>query len=192
MAPARRKTEASKPASFDLQIASEDQLADRLYIIADENKEENEYVIGQDLAKMAVATSVAQMWVTRYDANLCVNTIAPVNNVAEYPLGIYSPKAGEYSIYIDYQEGADNLALDLTFDGKTIWNLSDGAYTATLDKGTIYNYGLRVRAKNPQTATGIDNINAEGTDGAKKVLIGNQIYIFRGNNVYSVDGRLLK
>jgi 3-deoxy-D-manno-octulosonic acid (KDO) 8-phosphate synthase len=54
-------------------------------------------------------------------------------------------------------------------------------------------YGLRVSARSPQVTTGVDEAIVDGKDKvATKVLINNQVYIIRGDKVYSIDGQLVK
>lgn len=85
-----------------------------------------------------------------------------------------------------------DYALYLTLNGEAIANLSDGAYVLNLNKGIASNYGLRVSARAPQTATGVDEAMVEAQGETRKVLIGNQIFIIRGDKVYGLDGRLVK
>lgn len=193
-APARRNTIAeTQKAEFQVEIASRGRMQDRLFIHADENKEADTYTVGQDVLKFGVSSSVAQMWVNRYDAKLCMNTMAPVNNVAEYPLSIYAPKDGDYTIAIEKEQVTDDYALYLTYNGEAIWNLSDGAYTANLEKGTDANYGLRITFKAPEVATGIDEAIVDSKDAtAAKVLINGHVFIIREGAVYTINGQLVK
>jgi hypothetical protein len=191
-APARRNARVDvQTVSYPVSLAATDaDYACRVTVRVDEDKETDEYVIGQDLAKMGISSKVPQMWVNRYDAKLCINTIAPLNEVAEYPLGIYAPVAGDYVISTNAEN--EDKALYLTLDGKAIWNLSDGVYVATLEKGTTVRYGLRISAKAPQTATGVDEAVVDAQGETRKVLINNKVFIIRGDKVYSVDGQLVK
>ena len=192
-APVRRNAASEAPkAEFQVEIASYGRMQDRLFIHTNEDKETDTYTLGQDVVKFGVSNTVAQMWVDRYDAKLCMNTMTPVNNVAEFPLGIYAPRAGEYTIAVEQANATEDHSLYLSYNGEAIWNLSEGAYTATLDKGTTANYGLRVSAKAPQVATGIDEAVVDAQGETKKVLINNQVFIIRGEKVYTIDGQLVK
>ena len=193
-APVRRNAASEAPkAEFQVEIASYGRMQDRLFIHTNEDKETDTYTLGQDVVKFGVSNTVAQMWVDRYDAKLCMNTMTPVNNVAEFPLGIYAPRAGEYQISnVQSQMSNEAYTLYLTYNGEAIWNLSESAYTATLDKGTTANYGLRVSAKAPQVATGIDEAVVDAQGETKKVLINNQVFIIRGEKVYTIDGQMVK
>ena len=189
-APYRRAPQAQTADNrFVVEIARNGMMNDRIIVQTAEEKE-NTYVIGQDLAKMGVGTKAAQMWMERYDSKLCKNTMEMTNDRAEYPLNIYAPAAGEYTISAVQQRG--NETLYLTRDGEAIWNLSDGDYTISLSRGTTADYGLRVSARTPQVATGCDEVIADGTDKAQKVLVNGQIFIIRGDKVYTIDGQLVK
>lgn len=192
-APARRIQGVNSLARYDVCLTAEGKQADRLIIRTDEDKEENAYVIGQDLVKFGVSTRVAQMWINRYDAKLCVNTMAPEGEKTEFPLSVFAPKAGEFTIHLASYTSDSDYTLYLTYNGEAIWNLSDGAYTINLDKGTDSNYGLRVSARAPQATTGIDEAIVDNKDAiAAKVLINGQVFIIRGDKVYTIDGQLVK
>ncbi len=192
-APARRIQGVNSLARYDVCLTAEGKQADRLIIRTDEDKEENAYVIGQDLVKFGVSTRVAQMWINRYDAKLCVNTVAPEGEKTEFPLSVFAPKAGEFTIHLASYTSDSDYTLYLTYNGEAIWNLSDGAYTINLNKGTDSNYGLRVSARAPQATTGIDEAIVDNKDAvAAKVLINGQVFIIRGDKVYTIDGQLVK
>ena len=179
-------------AVYRLAIAGEDQPeADNLFVQVAENEKVDRYTIGQDLVKGGVASGRAQVWVNRYDAKLSVNTQALSEDEATYPLTIQVPANGDYVLSVGANENED-YALYLTRDGEAIWNLSDGAYTGAFEKGTTSEYGLRVSARAPQIATGIDEAVVDAKGETRKVLINNTVYIIRGENVYSVDGQLVK
>ena len=194
-APARRMTANDRPTRYEVIIsaAGANTHDDRLIVQIDDSKEEDAYVIGKDLAKFGTGSTVAQMWVNRYDAKLCMNTVAPQGDATSFPMSIYAPKTGDYTIEIESAAEADGYALYLTYNGEAVWNLSDGAYTANITKGTDARYGLRVSARSPQVTTGVDEAIVDGKDKvATKVLINNQVYIIRGDKVYSIDGQLVK
>ena len=191
-APRRAKAE-TQMTTFDVNItaAGAAKYADHLSVALDEDKEEKAYVIGQDLVKFGVSTKVAQMWINRYDSKLCVNTVAPEDETTSFPMSIFAPKAGEYTIAIEREVATEDYNLYLTYNGEAIWNLSEGAYTVNLKKGTDVNYGLRIGAR--RVATDIDAAIVDSKDSpATKVLINNQVFIIRGDKVYSIDGQLVK
>ena len=183
------QADANKDNRFVVELTSNGKLADRLIVQTAEEKEDK-YVINQDLAKMGVSTKVAQMWMEQYDAKLCKHTEALITERAEYPLSLFAPKAGEYVLSAEQARG--DAELYLTYNGEAIANLSNGAYTLVLSKGTTYEYGLRVSARSPQVATGCDEVIADGADKAQKIMVNGTIYIIRGSKVYTIDGQLVK
>lgn len=194
-AAAPRRAKAKQATSFDVQISAVGtaKRADHISVQIDENKEEDKYVIGKDLTKFGVSAKLAQMWINRYDVKLCFNTIASEEETANFPLSIYAPKAGEYTIAIEREKGAEEYALYLTYNGEAIWNLSDGAYTANLQKGNTTEYGLRISVKKaPEVVTGVDEAVVDAQGNIRKVLINNQVFIIRGDKVYSIDGQVVK
>ena len=116
-----------------------------------------------------------------------------VDNKAEYPLGIYVPKAGEYTMAIKYNATDDKYSdLYLTLDGVAIWNLSQNPCVVQLEKGTNSRYGLRISPKVPQVTTAIDEAIVDSSDKtAAKILMNNHVYIIRDGKVYTITGQIL-
>ena len=191
-APAYRAPQAQATDNrFVVEIARNGVMNDRL-IVQTADEKDNTYVIGKDLAKMGVGTQTAQMWISRYNTKLCKNTVEMLNDRADYPLSIYAPAAGEYTLSSQPSAFSDQIALYLTRNGEAIWNLSEGDYVLSLEKGTSTQYGLRISAKAPQNATGVDETVIDAQGDVRKVLINDKVFIIRGNNVYSIDGQLVK
>jgi hypothetical protein len=189
----RRAQEDRLFTRYELMLAASYQdVSDRIIVRMDEDKETDAYVVGQDLAKMGVSSVVPQMWIERYDSKMSINTIAPNGSVADYPLGIFAPEAGEYDLFIDDQPDNESL-LYLTYDGEAVWNLSYGGYVANLEKGTDSHYGLRIISKkSPQVTTGMDEAVVDAKGDTRKVLIDDKVFIIRGGRLYSIDGQLIK
>ena len=191
-APYRRVQKAETDAKFVVEINRNNKMADRL-IIETADEKEDKYVIGQDLAKFGVSSKVAQMWINRYDAKLCKNTVEFDGERADYPLNIFAPAAGEYTLHLTPYTSGSDYALYLTLNGEAIWNLSDAAYTLTLQKGNTAEYGLRISVrKAPEVVTGMDEAVVEAQGDIRKVLINNQVFIIRGDKVYTIDGQMVK
>lgn len=193
-APRRAKAEETS-SLYEVRIApANKEYTDALFVQTNEEKNPDVYTVGKDLVKMGVSTKVAQMWVDRYNAKLCLNTMAPVDGQVDYPLGIYTPEAGEYSIGIlrTVTERAEDIYL--TLDGEVIWNLSKNAYTVELEAGTTSRYGLRTVAKAPRITTDIEEttVGGEGKEiKAVKVLINDHVYILRDGKVYTITGQIV-
>ena len=190
--PAPRRAKAIEGTDrYDVKIAPmAEEMTDRLFVLTDEDKAD-EYVIVSDLAKAGVSPVRPQMWVERYGTKLCKNTTALIDNRADYPLGISVPMEGDYDIWVDELPN-DGSMLYLTLDGQVVWNLSYGACTVELPKGTTTRYGLRIVAKAPTIATGIEEATIQNGDAVRKVLIEDKVFIIRNGEMYSIDGQLVK
>lgn len=185
----RRRVPRVDNAYYEVHISAGESYTDRLYLQTLEDKEDR-YVIGLDLAKAGVSTKVAQMWVNRYNAKLCVNTTAPVGKTATYPLGISVPENGTYQIS-SATEMQNNQELYVTRNGSAIWNLAYGPYTVTLDKGTYSEYGIKLIQSNaPAVTTGVDQTQTTNDkQQIQKVIIDNQVYIVREGALYTITGQ---
>ena len=192
VAKAPRRAKAQEGADrYDVQIAPmAEEMSDRVFLLTDEDKAD-EYVIVSDLAKAGVSPVRPQMWVNRYGVKLCKNTVAMRENIADYPLGISVPADGSYDIFLEERPNNDDM-LYLTYDGEAIWNLSYGACTIDLQRGTTDHYGLRVVAKTPQVATGIEEATIQNGDAVRKVIVEDKVFIIRNGQIFGIDGRLAK
>lgn len=194
----RRIRSTEQPVRYDVYVSGDENFSDRVIIRADEEKEEDIYTIGEDLVKFEVSSHVPQMWVERYNSQLGVNTALLSGNTALFPLGISVPQTGEYTISVNDKMANEQMENDymlyLTIDGRSVWNITYAPYTTTLEKGTTNRYGLKlVRNSNaPAVTTDIQDVQAGTQQAARKVLLDGQVYILRGNEMYSVDGRIVK
>ena len=186
----RRRAPRVDNAYYEVHISAGEAYTDRIYLQTLEDKEDR-YVIGLDLAKAGVSNKVAQMWVNRYNAKLCVNTTAPVGKTATYPLGISIPENGTYQIS-SATEMQNNQELYVTRNGNAIWNLAYGPYTLTLDKGTYSEYGIKLIQSNaPAVTTGVDQTTNDKLQ-IQKVVIDNHVYIVREGELYTITGQKVK
>ena len=179
--------------SFRLALKAEDAVnpADYIWVSASEEAT-GEYVIGRDVVKMGTMSesTVARMWTMRNGINLCSNEMPMTDNIAECELGLYAPQARTYTLAVE--EAPQDANLYLTYNGQVIWDLTAGAYTVELGKGTFSGYGLRIGKRAPQITTGIDNttINSKA---ARKVLVNNTLYIVTPEGeMYDVVGKNIK
>ena len=198
LAPAPRRmltADSDINAKYEVRLSPMNKdYTDRVFVRMNNDKEQDIYSVGKDLEKMGVSTKVPQMWVNRYDAQLCLNTMTPVEGSADYPLSIFAPKDGDYTLSIKYGAVPDTQSdLYLTLDGKAIWNLSRNAYVINLEQGTTERYGLRLSAKAPQSTQAIDEILVDSKDEtAVKVLLNGQVFIIRGGAIYTITGNKVK
>jgi len=190
-APRRAKASVTPPARYEVALSSAaDQASDRIIVRMDEDKNTDSYTVGQDLAKMGVSSVVPQIWVNRYNSQLCVHTAFPMNNRADYPISLFVPTAGEYRLSALSDEISEQAILYLTYDGRAIWNLNYAPYSLSLESGTNMHYGLRIIYA-PQTTTDMENVQGDNLRGTK-VLIDDHVFIIRGGRLYSIDGQMIK
>ena len=184
LAPARASEEQKTYVVRLMNETGEEE--DRLFLRSGEEGKET-YAIGRDVAKMSIGDAkCAQMWVKAYGTQLCAAAFPMENGQASYPLTLYAPAAGSYSIAM--QEASDTDVF-LTKDGSLLWNLSESAYTIELAQGTTEGYGLLLQAKMP---TGVETIdNSQFTiHNCQKVIIDEHVYILRDGRMYDVMGRV--
>jgi hypothetical protein len=191
--PVRRRLRESHDldSHYQVLIAREGgESTDDVIIRMDEDKEEDTYIIGTDLVRMGMSTMRPQLWVNRYNEKLCVNVVAPNNGKANYPLGIFVPATGDYTLSLAAQPSDEDM-LYLTKDGRVIWNLTYGPYTGVFEQGTTSSYALRIVAA-PKVTTDVEEAVVDAQGETRKVLINNQVFIIRGDQVYTIEGQLVK
>lgn len=178
---------------FRLSLRKEDaaKVADILYFSASEEATEA-YVIGHDLMKKGTMSESkkARLWSTKAGKQLCDIEATLISGSATTPLFFFAPAAGQYEVAID--EMPEDANLYLTYNDQVIWDLTLGAYTLELAKGTTTGYGLRIEARTPQVATGIESTDTD-TNAARKVLINNTLYIVTPEGkMYDAVGKSVK
>ncbi len=194
-APLRRQAAALQSDRFDLQLLTpQGKTADRLFVIANDDAADT-YTIGEDIAKAGVSTRVAQMWIDRYGARLCMNAIAATDNAALYPLTITAPAAGTYTLQAAPQN--TEARLYLTYQGEVIADLTHQDFNLDLAKGTNSGYGLRLVTTRRDVVTDLDEVlgpnstsdNEAGTEQTRKCIYRDQLYLIRGNQVFDAQGQ---
>ena len=108
--------------------------------------------------------------------------------MTEYPLGIFAPKAGAYTIADPQSEAG--MQVVLMYNGVEIADLTRCEYTIDLARGTTTSYAIRISGKRG-TPTAIGDAVAD-TENAQKVISNGVLYILRGGNVYDAQGRMVK
>ena len=185
----KRERNAAEETIYEVELTNvaTEEVEDNIFLTAREDAL-NEYEVGRDLAKMSMGNAkCAQMWVPAYGTQLCAADFQLVNNQAEYPLTINTPKAGTYSISAQENE---NATIYLTQNGSIIWNLSMSACELDLAQGQNEGYGLKLVVNAPAVVTGVDQIDAKAD--VQKVIIDEHVYILRGGQMYDVNGKMVK
>jgi hypothetical protein len=187
------KREVRTVDHFRLALTAEDAVnaADYIWVSASEEATA-EYTIGSDVLKMGTLNeaTVARMWTKRAGMNLCKSEMQLVSNEANCELGLFAPQARTYTIAIE--EAPEDANLYLTYNGEVIWDLTASPYVLDLAKGMTDGYGLRIAARAPQIATGVDETNADSKS-VRKALINNTIYLITPEGkMYDIVGKSAK
>ena len=179
-------------SEFALSLTNETQKeTDRLYVGASEDAL-NVYEAGRELTKFAAPTEAktAQVWANAYGLQLCDIDMPLNGEEANCTLGLYAPKAGQYTLSI--KDEVEDASLYLTYNDQVIWDLTASPYVFDLAKGTTDGYGLRIAARAPQIATGVDETNAD-SQSVRKVVINDKIYLITPEGkMYDIIGKSVK
>ncbi len=121
--------------------------------------------------------------------------------VNELPLGTYPIENGlnDYTVLVGMStsNSRSTLAYRRNNFEQAYWLMVSGSMTIDANKNimvdALNSYGrvIRCSLKNPEV-TGIDLIQSTQSDPAQKVMINGQIYILRGEKVYTVTGQKIK
>jgi len=189
----QREQSNSDDTRIVLNLNANGKNLDMMVITCDDEATYN-YTIGKDVQKMGKTTgaSIARLWTSAKDANLCAYNAPYLNNQAIIPLNIYAPAAGEYTLALT---NIPNEDVYLRRNGAIIWNMEMGDYSADFEAGTDDSYDLLVIRHAPNTATQIDAIDGEneknGTIFVEKMIVDEQLYILRDGTLYDAQGRVV-
>lgn len=186
-APVRRAAVENEEYRVRLTPAGASRFDDQMFLSAAEEAS-NSYEIGHDMKKMASASSakIAQIWCSAYGLELCDVELPMTEGGTYFPLGMYSPKAGEYEI--SAMEGPADTELWLMYEDMPVWNLSNGSYTIELGKGTTNSYSLMLKQGGHYTPTGSEVVSGDNAQ-AHKLIINDNLYIIRDGIRYDATGK---
>ncbi len=180
-------------SEFALSLTNEsNQVTDRLYVGASEDAL-NTFEAGRELTKFATPTDAktAQIWANAYGLQICDIDMLLNNGNANCTLGMFAPKAGKYTLSI--KRAPEDAELYLTYNDNIIWNLTENPYVFDLTKGTTNGYGLCVKARAPQVATGVEQSEFNDQSSVRKVIIDNTLYIITPEGkMYDIVGKSVK
>ncbi|MBP5476368.1 MAG: InlB B-repeat-containing protein, partial [Paludibacteraceae bacterium] len=189
LAPVRKMTADGDVDRAEVLLTAHTGATDRILCVVKDDAEDK-YTIGDDLVKFTTSNDVPQLWIRNYKHALAVNTIRLENNIANYPLTIVSPKAGDYKLSL-VNRLATGIHLYLTFNGEAIADLTEGKYTLSLGKETSKAYGLRLVRGPRGTVTGVDEA-LSGKENVEKVVMDGVLYIIRQGKVYDAQGKFIR
>ena len=151
------------------------------------------YTIGRDVARMSMnCQTAAQLWCLSADGTeLAAHDIALPETETVIPLRLFAPNDGEYLLNMS-ERATDDFEVELLYNGTYAATLfADQPLALTLNAGTITGYSIRVRRR---MQTGIDEISSslQGGDRGRLIYHEGQIYILRGEKVYTLQGQEIK
>ena len=169
-----------------------------VFVVSD--RYSTEYEIGKDLVKWR-GTSYKQYTLPVVasimgEQELAFNAIP--DSVAEQaiPVTFYTKKACTMKFELSNRYNWDELEAvvlyDAEFDGLAHDLLTDGAYTFDAQAGENnhrFSISIRVKRKQNQTPTGLEDIGTYKGDKPKKVLLNGHVYIIRGGTIYDITGK---
>ena len=189
-APRRIKKDASLNSLKMFVRSEEDVIADRLYIIEGSNLRTDTFDNGWDGNKIMGESFAPQLYAMSDGSKMAVNAVKDMEGVK---IGFKAgTSAQDYTLSFDYEEQAQPLYL---YDNETnayteITN--DATYSFTTDDTKAHERFLLTRSNSPQIATGVEEIDTENVQRAEKFMQDQQIFIRRGEKIYSMDGALVK
>lgn len=146
------------------------------------------YEIGHDLLKMGAPTSarVAQIWTSAYGYKLCDVELPLVQNVADFPLYLYSPCADAYSLSAIVPNGTQVYLMQ---NGMPVWDMSMGDYPLDLTKSEHAQYSIRM-VYGAKVPTSVDETVEKSA--AQKIFVDGQLYIVKNGTIFDVNGKRVK
>lgn len=188
-APSRNADDSNEQFMIEFAAEQSDYTADRLYLSADEDALST-YEIGHDLLKFGNPNEAkkAQISGLGYGKNLCQMHFPMLNNEAVFPVSLFAPAAGDYVLRAaGVVDGQDLYLLE---NGVPVWNLSDGEYTLSLDKGSNTDYSLAIRANAPAVPTGTDAVASDAD--VEKMIINGALFVRKNGMIFDAMGNRVK
>lgn len=186
-APARSMYADQTELSVRLSREGESEHLDQVFMSAHPYAIDS-YEIGHDLLKMGAPASarVAQIWTSAYGYKLCDVELPLVQNVADFPLYLYSPCADAYSLSAIVPNGTQVYLMQ---NGMPVWDMSMGDYPLDLTKGEHAQYSIRM-VYGAKVPTSVDETIEKSA--AQKIFVDGQLYIVKNGTIFDVNGKRVK
>lgn len=186
--PMRAPSRTGKPDVMRLIVCGDLYGADQVYVLSRSDFSDH-YEDGWDGRKIEGDTDAPMLALVKEGGEMAVAAVETAN---EHYLSFRAGKDEQYTFRFDY-EGETLYLYDLELQIATPIQ-TDNTYTFTANNGEAINRFLIT--DNPHlTATDIDMINGDGENsthsGVSKIILHNQLYILRGEQMYSADGRMV-
>lgn len=184
----RRAPHATQEFLVTLSSIKDQNVEDKLYLSASEDAMDT-YEIGHDLSKFGVSSTIAQMWCTAYNMQLCDVELPWVGETAIFPIEIFAPKTGEYILSVPQTHKDEQLFL--LYDGIMMTELTASEFILPLNKGVNKNYALQI-VENRSIATNNENNEMLQNASTRKAIVNDKLYIFCGDKIFDANGKRIK
>ena len=189
-APRRATKESNDPKILKINVLSNDTtVADKLYIFQRQDFSTESYDNGWDGYKLYGESYAAELYTIRGDARMAVDAVKDMDNTSVAFKA--SKQDSEYTLSFEYNDDEPLYLYDKETNALTQIS-NDATYEFTTSDTKAHERFLLTRSNSPQIATGVEEVENEAVQHAEKFMQDQQIFIRRGEKVYSVDGTLVK
>ena len=188
-APKRKEAENMPTVKTGIVLSSETASDKTTFLISD--KYSDEYEIGADLEKMFGNGYTLATYSLNNDTRLAFNAMSTNDAKSVIPVGIRIPADGSYTFSLNERYAdADIERIDLIdYETNTITNLTAEDYTFNATRSqNDERFAINITPR-AQTPTDIGDTGIDDTNGVRKILLNETIYIIRDGRVYDATGK---
>jgi len=176
---------AASSLSYQVTLSSTTQ-QDQLFLTASEEAMDT-YEIGKDVLKIMGGSQDMYIWANAYGNRLCAQDALWDGQDICYPIGMYAPSAGVYTLSAQGNSDGD---LYLMYNGITLTNLTESPYTVSLRKGDNNGYALMIRGQH-QLPTILSPATGD-SDQIFKTIQNAQLMIHVNDRIYNAQGGVIR
>ena len=188
-APKRKEAENMPTVKTGIVLSSETASDKTTFLISD--KYSDEYEIGADLEKMFGNGYTLATYSLNNDTRLAFNAMSTNDAKSVIPVGIRIPADGSYTFSLNERYAdADIERIDLIdYETNTVTNLTAEDYTFNATRSqNDERFAINITPR-AQTPTDIGDTGIDDTNGVRKILLNETIYIIRDGRVYDATGK---
>jgi hypothetical protein len=178
---------------FRLEILQNDETVDQTFVkLSDDEHVSTGFEFNYDLSK-EFNKNKANLYTLIGTEQVAGNCLPMSDQTTIVPMGIITPKAGEYTISIP--NGTSGIGITLVDNETGIRsNLALEEYTVALDEATYEGRFYLEISPIKHVATGIEEITGDGVQDTevRKVMVDGILYIIKDGKVYSTQGARVK
>ena len=177
---------------FNLHIMREDKSLDNTYVrLTDNENVTADFEFGQDMCKEFQSSSSTSIYTIIDELEVAGNSLPLSDQTTIVPVGVKIAANGLYTFSMpEGTEGIGVVLIDNIAGTRTNLGLTD--YEVSLTKGKIDNRFWLEISPISQVQTGIEPISGGKDDEVRKVIVDQQMYIIRNNEIFDAQGRQVK